>query len=163
MVEDSLITEELRNKIGMELEPVVCEVEKGMIQRFVLAIDDPNCLWRDEEFASKSRYGGIVAPPTFILTVGFEQMQQQRAVLALMPYEGGLHGGTELECYQPVRPGDVITAIPKVVDIRERQSERMGKMLFMTLELTYKNQRQELVAKCRQVFIRYKIEGTKHG
>ena len=163
MVDDSLITEDLRSKIGIELESVICKVEQGMIQRFVLAIDDPNSLWQDEELAGKGRYGGIVAPPTFILTVGFEQMQQQRAALALMPYEGGLHGGTELECYQSVRPGDVITGIPKVVDIRERQSQRMGKMLFMTVELTYKNQRQELVAKCRQMFIRYKVEGTEHG
>ena len=163
MVEDSLITEELRNKIGMELEPVVCEVEKGMIRRFVLAIDDPNYLWQDEEFAGKSRYGGIVAPPTFILTVGFEQMQQQRAALALMPYEGGLHGGTELECYQPVRPGDAITVITKIANIREREGSRMGKMVFVTLDITYKNQRQELVARCQQVFISYKIEGAKYG
>ena len=78
MVEDSLITEELKDKICIELEPMVCEVEKGMIQRFVLAIDDPNCLWRDEEFASKSRYGGIVAPP---INTGITRIFRSRAIL----------------------------------------------------------------------------------
>jgi len=38
----------------------------------------------------------------------------------------------------------------------------MGKMVFVTLERTYKNQRQELVARCRQTSISYKIEGAKH-
>ena len=66
-----------------------------------------------------------------------------------------LHGGTELECYQPVRPGDVITVTIKVANMRKRQGSKLGKMVFVTFELTYKNQRQELVAKCRQMLIGY--------
>jgi len=31
----------------------------------------------------------------------------------------------------------------------------MGKMAFITFENTYKNQRQELVARCRQMVIGY--------
>ena len=161
MVEDSPITEELRRKIGIESEPEVYEIERGMIRRFVLAIDDPNPLWQDEEYARQSRYGGIIAPPTFVLTVGFDELQRQ--VLESLPYEGILHGSTELECYRLVRPGDAITVIAKIANIRERQSSRTGKMVFVTLEITYKNQRQELVARCQQVFIGYKIGGAKYG
>ena len=161
MVEDSLITDELRSKIGIESEPELYEIEKGMIRRFALAIDDPNPLWRDEGYARKSRYGGITAPPTFVLTIGFDELQQQ--VLESIPYGGLLHGSTELECYQPVRPGDVISVTTKIPNIRERQDRRMGKMVFVTLDVTYKNQKQELVAKCQQMIIGYKIEGTRHG
>ena len=159
MVDDSLITEELKSQIGIEGKPVVCEVEKGMIRRFVQAIDDSNPLWQDDGFVDKDRYRGIIAPPTFVLTVGFEQLQQPGAQPpGLMPVEGDLHASTELECYQPVRAGDVVTVTPKIVDIRERKSQKMGNMLFLTLEIAYKNQRQEMVAKCRQMFIRYKSE-----
>ncbi len=161
MVEDSLITEELRSKIGIESEPAVYDIEKGMIRRFVLAIDDPNPLWQDEGYARKSRYGGIIAPPTFVLTIGSDEFQQQ--VLESIPYEGILHGSTELECYQPVSAGDTITVTTKITNIRERQDRRMGKMVFVTLDVTYKNQRQELVAKCQQMIIGYKIEGAKYG
>ena len=140
-----------RLKIGMEWQPRVYEIEKGMILRFVQAIDDPNPLWQDEEYAKKSRYGGIIAPPTFIPTVGNEQFQSQ--VVSSLG-EGRLHGGTELECFQPVRPGDIITVTTKIVDMRERQG-KMGKMAFITFEVTYKNQRQELVARCRQILIGY--------
>lgn len=156
-----MVTEELRNKIGIEGEPEVYEIEKGMIRRFVLAIDDPNPLWQDEEYARKSRYGGIIAPPTFVLTVGFDELQRQ--VLESVPYGGILHASTELECFQPVSPGEAITVIAKIANIRERQRSRMGKMVFVTLDITYKNQRQEMVARCQQVFIGYKIEGAKYG
>lgn len=161
MVEDSLITEELRSKIGVESEPEVYEIEKGMIRRFVLAVDDPNPLWQDEEYARKNRYGGIIAPPTFVLTIGFDKLQQQ--VQESIPHGGILHGSTALECSQPVKAGDTINVTTKITNIREWRDRRMGKTVFVTLDVTYKNQRQELVAKCQQMIIGYKVEGTKHG
>ena len=161
MVEDSLITDELRSKIGIESQPEVYEIEKGMIRRFVLAIDDPNPLWQDEGYARKKRYGGIIAPPTFVLTVGFDELQQQ--VLELIPYGSILHGSTELECYQPVRAGDTISVTTKITNIRERQDRKMGKMIFVTIDVIYRDQKQELVAKCQQTIIRYRGEGGKYG
>jgi len=152
MTEDSLNIDDLRSKIGVEWEPEVYEVEKGMLRRFVQAIDDPNPLWRNEEYASKSRYGGIVAPPTFVLTIGFERIEQQ--IFASIPTGSILHGETALEYYQPIRPGDVITATTKITNIRERQGEK-GQTVFMTFEITYINQRQELVARCRQMIVSY--------
>lgn len=151
MADDSLITEELKSKIGAELEPRVYEIEKGMLRRFAQAIGDPNPLWQDEEYATKTSYGGIIAPPTFILTLGFEQIGH---TLTASPSQAVLHGGTELECYQSVRPGDVVTVTTKITNVRQRQAE-MGKMAFITLDITYKNQRQEVIARCRQVAVIY--------
>jgi len=150
MAEGSLNIEGLRDKIGVEREVGVYEIEKGMIRKFALAIGDPNPLWQDEEYARESNYGGIIAPPTFILTIGLEQIEQE---LTSLPSTTTLHGSTELECYQPVRPGDKITVTTKLANIRERQGRETGKTVFMTFEITYKNQRQELVAKCRQTLI----------
>ena len=153
--------EKLRDEIGVEWEPRIYEIEKGMIRRFAQAIDDQNPLWQDEEYASKSQYDGIIAPPTFILTIGFEQIQQK--MTTLMPGVGRLHGGTELEYYQPVKPGDTITASGKISDLRERQGSELGKMVLVTFDINYKNQRQESVAKCRQLTILYQTEGTKYA
>ncbi len=152
MVEGSSSTERLKEKIGEEWQPRVYEIEQGMIRRFVQAIDDPNPLWQDEDYANKSQYGGIIAPPTFILTIGFEQIQQQ--MLESIPYQTLLHGSSDLECYQPIRPGDVVTVTTKITNIRQRQG-KMGKMVFMTFDTTYKIQMQELVARCRQMVIGY--------
>jgi acyl dehydratase len=159
MAENSLITE-LKNKIGVEWELGVYEIEKGMIKRFVRAIDDPNPLWQDEEYAKQSLYGGIIAPPTFIVTIGNEQFGEK--LVRLFP-DGLLHGSTELECYQPVRPGDKILVTVKVANVRERHGGRSGKMTFVTFEITYRNQRDEIVAKCQQTMIGYETERAKYG
>ena len=160
MTGGSPISDELRDRTGVEWELGVYEIEKGMIQRFVRAIDDPNPLWQDKEYAGKSKYGGIIAPPTFVVTIGGEQFGQ---VIASLFHDGLFHGSTELECYQPVRPGDRIAVSAKVADIRERQSSRSGKMAFVTFDITYRNQKQELVAKCQQTMIGYQTEATKYG
>jgi acyl dehydratase len=74
-----------------------------------------------------------------------------------------LHGSTELECYQPVRPSDRITVKAKVAGIRERQGRRSGKMVFVTFEMTYINQRNKLVARCQQTMIGYETGRAKYG
>ena len=146
-----MFIEELKDKVGAVWQSRVYEIEKGMIRRFAQAIDDPNPLWQDEEYAGKTRYGGIIAPPTFVATLGLEQIQQ---ILASTLSETSLHGSTELECYQPVRAGDVVTATTKIADFRQRQG-KMGTMTFVTFDITYENQRGELVGRCHQMVINY--------
>ena len=160
MTERSLGIERLKDEVGVEWEPGVYEIEKGMIRRFARAIDDPNPLWQDEEYARTSQFGGIIAPPTLILPIGLELIQEK--MTTLMPGVSRLHGGTELEYYQPVRPGDTLSVSGKIVDMREREGKKLGKMAFLTFEIIYRNQRQELVAKCQQLTIVYQAEGTKH-
>jgi len=152
MAEGSSGIDRLKSKVGVEWEPKVCQIEREMIRRFVRAVGDPNPLWQDEEYARASHYGGIIAPPTFILAIGLEQFVED--VMSLTSFGTVLIGGTELECYQPIRLGDVITASFKIGNLRERQG-KMGRMVFMTFDSSYKNQRQELVAKCRQMVIGY--------
>ncbi len=160
MTENPLNTDELKDKLGAEWNLGVYEVEKGMIQRFAQAIDDPNPLWQDEEYARQSRYGGIIAPPSFIVAIGGEQFGQK---LTLLFRSGLLHGSTELECYQPVRPGDKIAVNAKIANIRERMGTKSGKMTFVTFELIYRNQRDELVARCQQNMIGFETERAKYG
>jgi len=161
MTESLSDIEKLRGEIGVAWELGIYEIEKGMIWRFAQAIDDQNPLWQDEEYASKSWYGGIIAPPTFILTIGFEQIQQK--MTTLMPGIGRLHGGTEVEYYQPVRPGDTITVSGKIANVREREGSKLGKMVFVTFDMSYENQREEPVAKCHQLLVLYQTEGAKYA
>jgi acyl dehydratase len=112
------------------------------VRRFTRAVGDTNPKWRD----------GMLAPPTFVLAIGFEQFVDD--LLAVVSFNTVLMAGTELECYQPIKTGDVITAVFTITSLRERQGEN-GKMAFLTFESNCKNQRRELVAKCRQMVIGY--------
>ena len=143
MTTGPLIPDEFKSKIGEPWELGVYEIEKGMVRRFARAIDDPNPRW------------DTVAPPTLIVTLGGEEFGKQ---MMTMFRDGLLHGSTELECYQPVRPADSITVNAKIASIRER-----SQMAFVTFELTYTNQKQELVARCQQTMIGYQTEKAKNG
>ena len=37
---------------------------------------DMNPLWRDEEYAKKTRWGGIIAPPAFYATMGISEKKE---------------------------------------------------------------------------------------
>jgi acyl dehydratase len=142
MAENPIISDEFKNRIGVDWQLGVFEIEKGMIWRFARAINDPDPRWE------------TIAPPLFIVTVGGEQFGQE---LMTMFRDGLLHGSTELESYQPVRPGDKITVTGKIAGIRER-----SQMAFVTFEITYSNQKGEMVARCQQTMIGYKIEKAKN-
>ena len=142
MAEASSGIDRLKSKVGVEWEPREYQVGREMIRRFARAVDDPNPLWQD----------GTIAPPTFILSIGFEQFVED--LMSLTPFNTVLMGSTDIECYQPVKLGDIINVVFKISNLRERQGER-GRMAFMTFDSSYKNQKQELVAKCRQMVIGY--------
>lgn len=152
MTEESEVMEKIKSMLGVEAEPEVFEVEKGHIKRFAQAVGDPNPLWQDEKYACQSRYGSIIAPPTFLQDEGTIKFADNLMEI-VNPARGFLNGGMEVECYKPMRPGDIITTRAKLGDIYEKKG-KMGKMLFMVVEVSYTNQQRELVAIGRHTFIR---------
>ena len=135
------ILDEVRGQIGVGWQVGVYEIEKGMLRMFVQAIGDPNPLWQDEEYAKKSGYGGIIAPPTFPLAIYINELIEQKPFLG----SEGLNAGNEVEFYQPIRTGDIITVTAKFTDVNEREGKR-GKMGFIDTQVTYTNQRQQVIA-----------------
>ncbi|PKB80255.1 MAG: hypothetical protein BZY88_09105 [SAR202 cluster bacterium Io17-Chloro-G9] len=127
--------------IGMEGPPTTTEVEKGAIIKFAQAIGDDNPVFNDEEAARETRYGGLIAPPTFLRSV-----DSSRAELPFdFPFNRRLDGGSEWEYFEPVRPGDRITAVSRIDDINERKG-RLGLMIIMSTVTTYRNQFGQVVA-----------------
>jgi acyl dehydratase len=155
--------EEIAQLIGKSTGVRMFEVEKGAIRRFADAVGDPNPLFRDEEHARGSPYGGIIAPPGFF---GWPLRQQMGSPLVVeFPMElmgplsqsgyavaTALDGGMEYDFFQPVRAGDTLAASTVVKDLRERTG-KMGKMAFIVLETTYLNQHGTLVARARATTI----------
>jgi len=148
---DVEIIEKLESRISLAEKPIVYEIEKGMIKRFAQAVGDANQLWQDEEYAVEIGYESIIAPPNFIVTLGFGKMLQD---LVNDPEITVLHGSTELKRHLEIKPGDIISVTNTINNIRERQGIT-GKMLFVTFDMLYENQHQEMVAECRQMIILY--------
>lgn len=162
--EESLIPEEAKAYIGRESGPITgYPVSEHEIRRFCYAVDDLNPLYIDAEYASKSRHGGIIAPPLFI-NIPFDRdvplseidpdgvPRLQSTIRPPLRAKRRMWGGVEIEFLKPVHPGDVLTQNTKLVDIYQREG-RSGPLVFTVTETSYTNQRGELVALERNTFI----------
>ena len=145
------LTEEMRQQaIGRESTPMTVEVEKGAIVKFAEAIGDRNPVYTDEVAARSSRYGGLIAPPTFLRSV----VVGRPDIPFEVPFERLLDGGSDWEYFGPVRPGDRITAVARVDDMNERNGS-IGLMLISTIVVTYTNHFGQVVATQTSTSIRY--------
>ena len=128
----SFLTEDMRQQaIGVEGAPSTTEVERRAIIKFAEAIEDTNPLWNNEGEARHTRHGGLVAPPTFL-----RSMQTLRAELPFeVPFDRVLDGGSDWEYFEAVLPGDRITTIDRIEDMRERNG-RIGLMVITTAKIT---------------------------
>ncbi|MGH9011490.1 MAG: MaoC family dehydratase, partial [Acidimicrobiia bacterium] len=79
------------------------EATRLAIMRFAGGIGDANPLWTDPQYAARSPYGGIVAPPSFVIGC-FSGIQFG------WPGLGSFHSQSDLELHRPVRLGDRIEA-----------------------------------------------------
>ena len=154
MPQDSVITDEMRATVGVESEPSVYEIEKEPIRRWADAIGDANPLYHDEAYARERGYRGLVAPPAFVVQYAFPVKQGEQIQGFENPFKRRLNGGNEYELLKPVQSGDVITATTKLAELLERDG-KMGKMLIMISETTYRNQDGDVVLKARRTGISY--------
>lgn len=149
---NKVVTDEVRKQIGKTGEARTYEVERGAIRRFAEAIGDSSAVYNDESGARKTRFGGMIAPPTFCRSLG--SPIPNVTLPALGESFRGLDGGSDWEYFHPIRPGDRITVQSKLADLRESEG-RLGPMVFITIETSYTNQFGELCATQRSTGIRY--------
>jgi acyl dehydratase len=149
LAEESLISQELRDLLGQEGKPESFEVEKGHIRRFAQAVGDPNPLWNDLERARQSRYGNIIAPPTFLIDAATIELCEKLKG----PPGSFINASTEIEYLRPIFLGDTITTTARLIDLKEK-TKNNGKLLIMLTEFIYKNQREETVRICRNTFMK---------
>lgn len=156
-----MLPEEVTQFIGKSTGVRVFEVEKGAIRRFADAVDDPNPLYWDEEYARNSRYGSIITPPGFFgwparqprgSALTEESMAGLSMALAQAGYPRVLDGGIEYEFFCPIRAGDTLAASTVIKEIRERKGGT-GNMVFLIRETSYINQNGDLAAKARSISI----------
>jgi len=157
MANGSLITDEMRKLIGVTLETVVFKVEEGAIQRYAKAIGDPNPLFNDPDFASKTKYGRLLAPPGFTgwpVKAGWDMFKLVESLVKAGAPPRILDGGVEFEFFEPVGTGDVLTATTKIANMTERETS-LGKTMFTTVEVTFVNQKGNVALKSWATIIQF--------
>ncbi len=148
-----MISEMLKSFIGRTGELKIFEVEKGAIRNLAEAMNYPNPLFIDENYARSKGHSSVVAPPIF---ASYNLPLGAPLNVLKFPFKiaSGLHGSDEWEFIRDIHAGDVLTPRGKIFNLFEREGKR-GKMLFVVSEVTFTNQRGEVAAIYRptEIFI----------
>lgn len=155
MAEASAITDEMRAAIGKESEPVTYEVDKTAVRMFARAVGYTDLIYYDEEYAKSKGYRSLPVPMGFLGHPIFKPgMSSRPGPDFKTPYKRILNGGTDIQYYEPICAGDVLTGTSKIADLLERTGA-MGPMLIIISETVYKNQDGREVGKFRGTLIQY--------
>lgn len=114
---------------------------KEAIRNFANGIGDPNPLWRDEEYATETRYKRIVAPPNWYYSI-FPTW-----ISIGLPGVHGFHSGSDWEFMKPVFYGDTIRPTCEVCDVEVKGSKFAQKIVKIYYDSRFYNQKDELLAK----------------
>jgi len=157
MAQASVITDEMRAAIGKESEPVTIEVDKTAVRMFARAVGYKDLIFYDEQYAKSKGYRSLPVPMGFLGHPIYRPDRPSRPAYVMAfqtPYQRVLNGGTDIEYYEPICAGDVLTTTTKVADIVERTGS-IGPMLVIISEITCRNQAGKPVATFRGTLIQY--------
>jgi acyl dehydratase len=136
----------LRARIGARientLEPWCHEATRDNIRHYAHGIGDDNPLWCDPSYAATTRYGGIVALPSFLFTTS----------RIISGYVGGLPGvhamwaGADWTWHRPVLRNDEITTVAWLKELIEHRTRFAGRAVQQVYHVDFFNQRGEMVA-----------------
>lgn len=89
--------------IGKKSNKIKNAIERGMVERFAIAIGDPHPIYIDEQFGLESVYGKNIAPPTFSRVLNYGEIENLSLTL-----EGLIHGEHKITYKRPLFIGEEI-------------------------------------------------------
>jgi len=136
----------LRTRIGVpienSLEPWCHEATRDNIRHYAHGIGDDNPLWCDPAYAARTRFGGIVALPSFLFATS-------RIVSG---YVGGLPGvhamwaGADWTWHKPVYRNQEITTEASLKDLIEHDTKFAGRAVQQIYHVRFFDEDGDLVA-----------------
>ena len=138
----------------------ITEATVDAIRHFAEGIGDDNPLHLDPAYAAKSRFGGIIAPPTFLDVFSNRGFESDDG-FSRGPIEGlfGLWAADIWEFQRPVRVGDKVKPTFSLAGLRERPSKFGGVAYEQTEQTKFHDQRGQQLATYR--VLRFNFERSK--
>ncbi len=119
-----------------------------LIMHYADAIGDTNPLWRSEDYAKTTQYGGIIAPPRFLdciappygMGMGFPNFG--------VPGMNPLNNGSKVVWFKTVHAGDEFSVLDRFLGVKEltKKERPMPRLFLFRGQRSYINQRNEVVA-----------------
>jgi acyl dehydratase len=133
------------------------EASRDVIRHYAWGLGDDNPLYSDPDYAARSTWGGIIAPPTFFYAI-FDAV-----VAPGLPDIQWFYSGVDCEFHEPVRRNDSFRVEAAYVDAKSVSGKRVANMLVQTGDVRYLNQHGRLATRVLSHCFRVPRQTAKGG
>ena len=171
-----VLTEEgiarLRQRVGIQYNkpasPHNYEVTWDGSRHFAFGYGDDNPLWCDPEYGKRTRWGGLIAPPNFLYTMGQPdsppQTPEQKALMKGDPLIGlgSYQAQMEFEWWRPLSVGDRLLLRSALLGVQVNDNSSFsGRTVSEIQGYVYRTQADELHAIRRGTWMRAERQASK--
>lgn len=138
--------EELQKRVGVKIEsmpePWCHEATRDNIRHYAHGIGDDNPLWCDPEYANRTRFGGLIALPSFLFATN----------RIISGYVGGLPGihamwaGADWTWHKPLRRNDEVHCEAWLKELIPHDTQFSGRAIQQIYHVEFFNQDGDNVA-----------------
>jgi acyl dehydratase len=135
------------------------EVSSDGVRHFAYGYGDDNPLYCDPEYAARTRWGSLIAPPTFLYTMGEDAAPtpdpSTKALLRGDPFAGlgSYQAVMEFEWWRPLALGDRCQVLQTQVGVQAKRSSFGGRTAHVTQDYLYAKGQGEMHAVRRGTWI----------
>jgi acyl dehydratase len=155
----------LRRRIGIQYNkptaPHNYEVTWDGTRHFAYGYGDENPLWCDRDYGKGTRWGSLIAPPTFLYTMGENDAPaltpENKALLKGDPLIGlgSYQAVMEFEWWRPLQLGDGLRQRSALIGVQVNENSKFsGRTVSEVQGYIFRNQNDELHAIQRGTWIR---------
>ncbi|MGE4241078.1 FAS1-like dehydratase domain-containing protein [Ramlibacter sp.] len=105
------------------------------------SVGDDNPLFAEADYAKRTLWGTVIAPPTFLYTI------DSGIVAPGLPGIQWIFAGSRFEHFKPVHAGDTITARARLIDVQVKEGRSVARYVNQVGEVLYYNQHGDLVTR----------------
>lgn len=160
MTDKTLDCSDLDRYMGQPMQPARLKepLHNNDFRRWAQAMHYPNRLHYDSDYATESRFGGLVAPQSFAVATD-DGHGAGPACVGSIPNSHLIFGGDEWWFYGPrIVAGDMVHNERTPLDYVVKDTQFAGPTCFQRGDNNYYNQNGELIAKQRSTAIRYRAD-----
>ncbi|MDA0664281.1 MAG: MaoC family dehydratase N-terminal domain-containing protein [Proteobacteria bacterium] len=136
------LRERIGVKIGKTAEPWCYEATRDNIRHYAHGIGDDNPLWCDPDYAAKTKYGNVIAPPSFL----FATNRIISGYVGGMPGVHAMWAGAEWHWHKPVARNTEIRTEAWLKDLIEHDTRFAGRTVQQIYHVNFYGDDGDLLA-----------------
>jgi acyl dehydratase len=147
------VTEIPGTLVGTVVDEVAFDVERGKIVEFARATHAADPVHTDPHFAAQAGHPSVLATPTHVVVAGHHRDQRAFVDRLGLTLERVVVGGVKWTYDRPLRAGDSLRGVRRVIGDTERASSSGGRLRVITLETEYRDTADQPVVRVEETII----------